>query len=107
MVSEMPLFGVLNDEDVGPAIRKFIFSNSLSFPPAFFFSARSLSDVAASQVPLRQRLDFSTPSQTVPLVWSAVEDVGRARIGSANTPVAGMVTSPRTRGPCRWSFSSS
>ena len=32
-----------------------------------------------------------------PLIWSAVEDVGRARSGSANTPVAGMVTSPRRR----------
>ena len=37
--------------DVGPAIGKFIFTYSLSFPPASFSLARSLSDVAASQVP--------------------------------------------------------
>merc|ERR1712136_48871 len=37
------------------------------------------------------------------MLWSAVEDVGRAWIGRpprANTPVAGMVTSPRRR--LRW-----
>ena len=90
MVSEMPLLGVVNEEDpepmqtiylwlyldVGPAIGKFIFSYSLSFPPA------SISLLALFQTLrrhwsrlLRQRLDFSTPSQVV--VTSGLVGSGR------------------------------
>ena len=82
--------------DVGPAIGKFIFTSSRSFPPASFSLLALFQTFRRHRCRLlRQRLDFSTPSRVV--VTSDLEDVGRARIGSANTPVAGMVTSPRRR----------
>ena len=81
MVSEMPLLGVVNEVD--PAllgggtgyweIHIFIFPIVSS---RVYFPARSLSDVAASLVRLlRQRLDFSTPSQVV--VTSGLVGSGR------------------------------
>ena len=102
--------------DVGPAIGKLIFSYSLSFPPA------SLSLHALFQTLrrhryrlLRQRLNFSTPRDVVTFDLVGSGRRWFARIGSANTPDAGMVTSPWcrlvepehcARGLCRWSFCS-
>ena len=80
--------------NVGPTIGIFFMFIFPIGSSRVFFSARALSDVAASHKCrlLRQRLQFSTPSRVI-----VTSDLVGCRRRWSRSPVAGMLTSPRRR----------
>ena len=79
--------------NVGPAIGIFLFSFSLSVPPASFSLPALFQTLRRHKCRLlRQRLQFSTPSRVI--VTSDLVGSGRRW---SRSPVAGMLTSPRRR----------